>query len=107
MVGFQKGAKTFITSTYTHGSPGTKEIVNKKISGQPVLVDAQGSDFGEYVLITTANRRSSGQSTKDCSTQKLAYTVKTTENYVYTSRGQHHGFSSAVIPCRTDAGGTA
>ena len=30
MVGFQKGAKTFITSTYTHGSPGTKEIVNKK-----------------------------------------------------------------------------
>ncbi len=69
MVGDQKGAKTFITSTYTHGSPGTKEIVNKKVSGQPVLVDAQGSDFGEYFLITTANKRSSGQSAKDCSTQ--------------------------------------
>lgn len=107
MVGDQKGVKTFITSTYTHGSSGTKEIVNKKVSGQPVLVDDEGSDFGEYFLITTANRRSSGQSTKDCSTQKLAYTVKTTENFVYTSRGQHHGFSSAVIPCRTDAGGTA
>ena len=106
MVGYQKGAKTFITSTYTDGSSGTKEIVNKKVPGQPVLIDDEGSDFGEYFLITTANRRSSGQSTKDCSTQKLAYTVKTTENFVYTSRGQHHGFSSAVIPCRTDAGGT-
>lgn len=78
MAGDQKGAKTFITSTYTDGSSGTKEIVNKKVSGQPVLVDDEGSDFGEYFLITTANRRSSGQSTKDCSTQKLAYTVKNT-----------------------------
>lgn len=30
MVGYQKGAKSFITSTYTHGSSGTKETVNKR-----------------------------------------------------------------------------
>lgn len=51
MVGYQKGGKTFIISTYTDGSSGTKEFVNKKVSGQPVLVDAEGSDFGEYFLI--------------------------------------------------------
>ncbi|WP_460088251.1 hypothetical protein [Pseudomonas sp. H1_B04] len=51
MVGYRKGGKIFIRSTFKDGSSGTKEFVSKKISGRSVLVDAEGSDFGEYYLV--------------------------------------------------------
>ncbi|WVV48896.1 hypothetical protein THH46_10355 [Pseudomonas sp. NA13] len=51
MVGYRKGGKIFIRSTFTDGSSGTKEFVSKKVSGRSVLVDAEGSDFGEYYLV--------------------------------------------------------
>jgi hypothetical protein len=51
MVGYKKTGKTFIRSTYTDGSSGTKEFVEKTIGGKSVLVDADGSDFGEYYRV--------------------------------------------------------
>lgn len=51
MVGYRKGGSIFIRSTFTDGSSGTKEFVAKNISGRSVLVDAEGSDFGEYYLV--------------------------------------------------------
>ncbi|MBK3463050.1 hypothetical protein [Pseudomonas haemolytica] len=51
MVGYRKGGKIFIRSTFTDGSSSTKEFVPKNFSGRSVLVDAEGSDFGEYYLV--------------------------------------------------------
>lgn len=51
MVGYRKDGKIFIHSTFKDGSSGTKEFVSKKISGRSVLVDAEGSDFGEFYLV--------------------------------------------------------
>lgn len=51
MVAYRKDKKIFIRSTFTDGSSGTKEFVSKKVSGRSVLVDAEGSDFGEYYLV--------------------------------------------------------
>lgn len=51
MVGYRNGGKTFIRSTFADGSSGTKEFVTQKVSGKSVLVDAEGSDFGEYYLV--------------------------------------------------------
>ena len=51
MVGYRKGGKIFIRSTFTDGSSGAKEFVFKNIAGRSVLVDAEGSDFNEYYLV--------------------------------------------------------
>lgn len=52
MVGYLKDGKIFIRSTFADGSSGTKEFVAKKVSGKSVLVDAEGSDFGEYYAVS-------------------------------------------------------
>ncbi|WP_222832926.1 hypothetical protein [Pseudomonas sp. SC3(2021)] len=51
MVGYRKDGKIFVQSTFKDGSSGTKEFVSKKISGRSVLVDVEGSDFGEFYLV--------------------------------------------------------
>ncbi|PQP06347.1 hypothetical protein C5612_00855 [Pseudomonas frederiksbergensis] len=51
MVGYRKSGKIFIRSTFKDGSSGAREFVSKKISGRSVLIDAEGSDFGEYFLV--------------------------------------------------------
>ncbi|KKJ93373.1 hypothetical protein PK34_21275 [Stutzerimonas stutzeri] len=52
MVGYRKDGKTFIQSTFAKGGGvSTTEYVEQEQDGRRVLVDAEGSDFGEYMFV--------------------------------------------------------